>query len=163
MILDRSPAWTIKGDAFEKLLQVNFTGNSSVPLFRRHCIEEVGGYNEDLGGSNGGGCEDWDLALCIAERYEVTVVKDLLMGYRRRPGSMSTACEIMSSSQQRVMESMRVLRPGLDPSVFRRSTYQFNLYLSGLSSWSGNLVEALRWALRSGIKLPLRIAPYVGL
>ena len=160
-ILDRSPAWEIAGDVFEKLVQINFTGNASVPLFRRHCVEEVGGYNEDLAAANAGGCEDWELALRIAERYEIAVVKELLVGYRRHPGSMSTACETMSRSQQRVMESMRKLRPGMDQSIFRRATSQFNLYLSGLSFWSGNLAEAVRWGLRSGIKLPLQVAPYL--
>ncbi len=160
-VLDRSPAWAIEGDVFEKLLQINFTGNASVPLFRRHCVEEVGGYNEDLAAANAGGCEDWELALRIAERYEIAVVKELLVGYRRRPGSMSTACETMSRSQQRVMESMHRLRPGMDPCIFRRATSQFNLYLSGLSFWSGNLAEAVRWGLRSGIKLPFQVAPYV--
>jgi glycosyltransferase involved in cell wall biosynthesis len=161
LVLDRSPGWTFEGEAFEKLLQINFTGNASIPLFRRHCLEEVGGYNEDLAANNAGGCEDWELVLRIAERYDVAVVKELLVGYRRRSGSMSTACETMSRSQQRVMNSMRILRPELGTAVFRRATFQFNLYLSGLSFWSGNLVAAVRWGLRSGIKLPLRIAPYV--
>lgn len=160
-ILDRSPSWTISGDVFEKLLLINFTGNASVPLFRRHCIEEAGGYNEDLAASNAGGCEDWELVLRVAERYDVAVVEEVLMGYRRRPGSMSSACETMSRSQQRVMESMRALRPELGPSVFRRATSQFNLYLSGLSFWSGNMANTVRWALRSGFTLPLRVAPYV--
>src|SRR6201996_9541224 len=34
LILDRSPAWTFEGNVFEQLLQINFTGNASVPLFR---------------------------------------------------------------------------------------------------------------------------------
>ncbi len=160
-ILDRSPPWTIAGNVFENLLQINFTGNASVPLFRRHCIQELGGYNEALAANNAGGCEDWELALRVAERYEVAVVKELLVGYRRRSGSMSTACKTMARSQHRVMESMRTLRPDIEPSVFRRSTYQFNLYLSGLSFWGGNLTEAVRWGLRSGVWLPLRVAPHV--
>lgn len=161
VIRDRSPSWMIEGDVFEKLLLINFIGNASVPLFRRHCIEEAGGYNEDLAVTNAGGCEDWELVLRISARYDVAVVKELLMGYRRRPGSMSTACNTMWRSQQRVMESMRLLRPEVHPSVFRRANCQFNLYLSGLSFWSGNLAGAVRWGLRSGIKLPLRVAPYV--
>ncbi len=132
-----------------------------MPLFRRHCIEEVGGYNEALAATNAGGCEDWELVLRVAESYDVAVVHELLIGYRRRPGSMSTACDTMWRSQQQVMKSMRLLRPGLDPQLVRRATHQFGLYLSGLCFWSGNLVGAIRWGLHSGVELPLRVAPYV--
>jgi glycosyltransferase involved in cell wall biosynthesis len=47
-VLDRSPRWKFEGHTFETLLQINFTGSASVPLFRKHCIEEAGGYNEQL-------------------------------------------------------------------------------------------------------------------
>lgn len=161
VVLDRSPRWMIEGSVFEQLLQINFTGSASVPLFRRHCIEEVGGYNEALAAADAGGCEDWELALRVADRYDVAVVHEVLLGYRRRPGSMSTACDTMSRSQQQVMKSMRVLRPELDPQWVRRATHQFGLYLSGLCFWSGNLAGAIRWGLRSGVRLPLRVAPHV--
>ena len=160
VVLDRSPRWMIEGVAFERLLQINFTGNASVPLFRRDCIEEVGGYNEGLAAADAGGCEEWELALRIAERYNVAVVPALLMGYRRHTGSMSTACDTMWRSQQRVVRSMQELRPELAPRLLRRAEHQFSLYLSGLSFWSGNYFEAIRWGLRSDFRLPLWVAPY---
>ena len=109
-VLDRSPRWMFEGHTFESLLQINFTGNASVPLFRRHCLEEAGGYNEQLAATGAGGCEDWELVLRVAERYKAAVVPEILLGYRRRPGSMSTACDTMWRSQQRVVQAMRELQ-----------------------------------------------------
>ena len=63
--IDRSPEWRIEGDAADILLQVNFTGNASVPLFRRRCLDEVGGYDETFARQGSGGCEDWDVALKV--------------------------------------------------------------------------------------------------
>ena len=56
-VLDRSPRWMFEGHTFESLFQINFTGNASVPLFRRHCVEEAGGYNKRLAATGAGGCE----------------------------------------------------------------------------------------------------------
>lgn len=160
-VLDRSPRWMLEGRTFELLLQINFTGNASVPLFRRHCIEEAGGYNEQLAAVGAGGCEDWELVLRVAERYEAAVVPEILLGYRRRSGSMSTACDTMWRSQQRVVQTMRELRPDLNARVLRGAAHQFALYLAGLCFWSGNMVAAFRWGLRSGCRLPFLVAPHV--
>ena len=160
-VLDRSPRWMMEGSTFEVLLQINFTGNASVPLFRRRCVEEAGGYNEELVAAGAGGCEDWELVLRVAERYDAAVVPEILLGYRRRPGSMSTACDTMWRSQQQVVEAMRELRPDLHARVLRRAAHQFAMYLAGLCFWSGNRVDAFRWGLRSGCRLPLLVAPYV--
>ena len=161
IVLDRSPHWTIAGEAFELLLQMNFTGNASVPLFRKDCIEEAGGYNEGLAAQQAGGCEDWELALRVAERHKVAVVPEILVGYRRSKGSMSTACDTMWRSQQIVMQSMQTLRPNLNLQLITRQNHQFAMYLAGLSFWAGNLVAAFRWGFRSGWALPLQVAPYV--
>jgi Glycosyl transferase family 2 len=159
-LLDRSPRWMMEGSAFELLLQMNFTGNASVPLFRRCCIEEAGGYNESLAAADAGGCEDWELALRVAERYDVAVVPEILLGYRRHRGSMSTTCDRMWRSQQLVVEKMRELRPDLSSRVLCRAAHQFAMYLAGLSFWSGNLLAASRWGFRSGCQLPFFVAPY---
>jgi glycosyltransferase involved in cell wall biosynthesis len=160
-VLDRSPRWMFEGYTFESLLQINFTGNASVPLFRRHCVEEAGGYNEQLAATGAGGCEDWELVLRVAERYEAAVVPEILLGYRRLPGSMSTACDTMWRSQQRVVQAMRELRPDLNALVQRRAAHQFAMYLAGLCFWSGNMVAAFRWGLRAGCRLPFLVAPHV--
>ena len=42
VLLDSSPAWRIEGHGADTLVQVNYTGNASVPLYRRQILEEVG-------------------------------------------------------------------------------------------------------------------------
>ncbi len=160
-VLDRSPRWTIQGNVLEKLIFINFTGSASVPLYRRRCLEEIGGYNETLAPAHAGGCEDWEAALRVAEKYRVAVVPEILLGYRRRTGSMSSACDTMWRSQQLVMEGVRKLRPNLVPALFRASENQFSMYLAGLSYWSGNRRAAWHWALRAGVRLPVLVSPYV--
>src|SRR5690606_15764611 len=66
-----SSPWNLEGDVYEQLLYVNFVGNASVPLFRRSALEQVGGYDESLRARGGQGCEDWELMLRVAEKYNV--------------------------------------------------------------------------------------------
>lgn len=161
-VLDRSPRWRVEGNVFERLLQINFMGNASVPLFRKNCLVEAGGYNETMAASRAGGCEDWEIALRVASGYEVVAVSEVLVGYRRRPGSMSTACETMWRSHEMLLSNMRELRPGVKRKIVRRARQQFSLYLAGLSFWSGNVAGALWWGMGSGWRLPLRVLPFVG-
>jgi len=160
-ILDRSPSWMVEGEAFEALLQINFTGNASVPLFRKRCVVEAGGYDPTLAAAGAGGCEDWELVLRIANRYEVVVVPEILLGYRRLKGSMSTSCNTMWRSKEMVIRQMHELRPDVGNKVWKDSNRQFALYLAGSSFWSGRIFEAIRWGLRSGWSLGLAVAPHV--
>ena len=160
-VLDRSPRWMFEGHTFESLLQINFTGNASVPLFRRQCLEEAGGYNEQLAATGAGGCEDWELVCASRSVTKLRSFQRYCWGYRRRPGSMSTACDTMWRSQLRVVQAMRELRPDLNARLLRGAAHQFALYLAGLCFWSGNMVAAFRWGLRSGCRLPILVAPHV--
>lgn len=148
-VLDRSPRWRTEGWALESLTEVNFTGSTSVPLYRRASLEQVGGYSENLRERGRQGCEDWDLALKVAERYQVAVVAAVLVGYRRRPDGMSAACETMWRSQLQVIADLAARRPEISPEVLQRSSGQFALYLAGVSFWSGRYLQACRWGLRA--------------
>jgi glycosyltransferase involved in cell wall biosynthesis len=160
-VLDRSPSWRFQGHILERLLQINFTGNASVPLFRRRALQDIGGYNSSLAAARSGGCEDWEVALLIAARHPVAVVPEILLGYRRLHGSMSQACDMMWRSKELVHQHLREARPDLPPAVFRASNRQYNMYLAGLAFWSGNLRGALTWALQAGLRLPIQLAPHV--
>lgn len=160
-VLDRSPRWRIEGDVLEELIFINFTGNASVPLFRRKCLEEAGGYNEELAAKKAGGCEDWEVALRVAAGHRVAVVPEVLLGYRRHPETMSLDCDAMWRSQLFVLQGIRNLHPELRPALFRAANNQFAMYLAGLSYWSGNWRAAWRWGLRAGVRLPLQVSPYV--
>jgi glycosyltransferase involved in cell wall biosynthesis len=161
-VLDRSPRWHVEQDALAMLLQVNFTGNASVPLYRRHVLEHIGGYDEKLAEQRGQGCEDWDVALKVAERYPVAVTPEVLVGYRRRHNSMSTSCGVMWRSQMLVTQELRRRRPALAARLFQRSADQFALYLAGVSFWSGSYVRAIGWGLRAWRSgLAFQVLPHV--
>jgi glycosyltransferase involved in cell wall biosynthesis len=147
-ILATSPRWHLEGRVLEKLLQVNFTGNASVPLFRRRALELAGGYDSLLRKEGGQGCEDWDLAIRIAERHDVAFVPAVLVGYRRRASGMSAACHAMWRSRALVMKGVEQRQPNIDGEVFQQSADQWALHLAGVSFWSGSYAQAVWWALR---------------
>lgn len=156
-LLDSSPKWEVEGDVLERLIEINFTGNASVPLYRRKCLEEVGGYDTGLRGQGAQGCEDWELALRVAERHPAAVVPAFLVGYRRRSDSMSAACKTMWKSQSVVMQELRQRQPAIPHDAFRWSRSQFAMYLAGVSYRSGRRLEALKWGLKAR-KLGLALA-----
>jgi glycosyltransferase involved in cell wall biosynthesis len=161
-VLDRSPRWQVEGDALGMLFQVNYTGSASVPLYRRCCLDQIGGYDEKLEAENGRGCEDWDIALKVAERARVAVVPAMLVGYRRRPDSMSTCLPMMWRSRCLVIAALRQRQPGLTAASLQRSADQFALYLAGVSFWSGHYFRAVRWGLRAWRSgLMFHVLPYV--
>ena len=161
-ILDCSPRWRIEGDAAKLLLQVNFTGNASVPMYCRRYLEEVGGYDVTLRARDAQGCEDWDVALKVAERAGVCVVPSPLVGYRRSTGSMSAQIDRMWRSHSLVMDSALRRRPELYSPLVRRSQNQFALHLAGVSFWSGAYWRAIAWGLQAiRSSLAAQIMPYV--
>jgi hypothetical protein len=161
-ILDRSPEWRIEENASEMLLQINFTGNASVPLYRRSCLDTIGGYDETLEQRRARGCEDWDLAIKISERYPIAVEPAVLVGYRRLPESMSTQCEVMRRSQQLVTEAASDRQKGVSAAVLRRASDQFALYVAGVLFRSGAYFASFRWAVRAWRSgLLFKVLPHV--
>jgi hypothetical protein len=159
-VLDRSPRWNVEGQILEQLVEVNFTGCASVPLFRRSCIDEVGGYT--VQSWKNASCEDWDLALRIAERYQAAAVPSVLVAYRRHPNSMSTEYDTMLLSAPRVTAPIAERQPSLSPAVVRQSHGQFALYLAGVAYWSGDYFQACRLALRTRpLALGVAVLPHV--
>jgi glycosyltransferase involved in cell wall biosynthesis len=161
-VLDCSPEWRIEGRAAEILLQVNYTGSASVPLFRRRDLERVGGYDVTMRRRVADTCEDWDVALKIAETSRVAVVPSPLVAYRRRRDSLSSRTDLMWRAHALVMEAARQRRPELSQALIRRSQAQFALYLAGVSFWSGTYLKAVRWGLRASPSIvTVRALPYV--
>ncbi|MBV9526816.1 glycosyltransferase family A protein [Sphingomonas sp.] len=83
------------GDAVEALCSRNIVGNGSAPLITRAAVEEVGGYDTRKALH---GCEDYMFYFRIAERHPYALIRDFLVGYRDRPGSMSASFDRMLSS-----------------------------------------------------------------
>ena len=76
----------------------NLVGNGSSILVRKAVVEEVGGFDPRLREAGAEGCEDLLLQLRIAARYRFVEVPEYLVGYRRRPESMSSNPEQMIRS-----------------------------------------------------------------
>jgi glycosyltransferase involved in cell wall biosynthesis len=160
-VLDRSPRWRMEGSVHRDLAQVNFTGPTSLPLYRRSSVEAAGGYDATLRAAGCQGCEDWDLALRIAERHPLAVVPAVLVSYRRRPDSMSADYDAMWRSYLHVMHAYASRKPGVTARELRKSGGQFALHLAGVAFWSGRYWRACSWALRvRPVTLAIPVLPY---
>jgi hypothetical protein len=131
-------------------------------LYRRSCLDQAGGYDVTLRERDAEGCEDWDIALKVAEKWRVAFVPSALVAYRRRSDSLSCRTDLMARSHARVLNSARQRRPEIRSTSIRSSHDQFTLYLAGVSFWSGAYRQAMRLGLRARRSgLVLEVLPYV--
>lgn len=144
--------YNVEGTVYPLLAYTNFIGNASVPLIRRSCVEQVGGYNCELKAYNAQGCEDWDIYLRIAEHYKFRVVQEFLIGYRQVKGSMSCNYQTMEKSYNLFMADFRQRHPEIPTYIYDLSAGNFCFFLSGASQSCGDYWSALVLVYR-GIKL----------
>jgi glycogen(starch) synthase len=157
-IVDTSPGWRIEGNATDALVWMNFVGGVGGPLFRRAALVEVGGFGSAAGME---GCLGWDVALRVAERYRVAVVPEVLTGHRLPVGELRAYCAGLRGSREAVVEALRVRRPEVSGALLQASANQFAMQMVMLAYWSGDRVEALRWLVRTGVRLPVLAAAYL--
>ncbi len=138
-----SVPWEPEGAIYPILLYINFVGNASVPLFRRSALEQVGLYDPGLHAQGGQGCEDWDLSLRVAERFEVGLAPAYLAAYRSVSGSMSRESSSMAKSYELVIQSVKHRHPEIPAALYRWSQSNFNVYLANMSYAGGNYGDAL--------------------
>ena len=143
------PRWRVEGRVFEQLLAINFVGSASIPLIRRGPLVEAGGYNERLRRDGGQGCEDWDLYLRLAERYELRVVPERLVSYRSHDRSMSSDLETMRRSHELVLADVRRRHAEIPDATFARSRANMCLYLSGVQLKRGEVRGWWEWLRRA--------------
>ena len=143
-----SHPWRVAGDAAEALVAINFIGNASVPMFRRTCLEAVGGYETAFRRMGAPGAEDWDLSLRLAERFLVAVVPEYLVGYRRVGGSMATDYEAMARSHELMLARLCERRPEIAPRLLRWSRGQMHTYIAMVAARTGAYGTALRWLVK---------------
>jgi glycosyltransferase involved in cell wall biosynthesis len=98
MVLGSSRNHRVDGWVVNRHFYVNFVGNGSSILVRKHVLEEIGGYSSTLLQANAQGCEDLLLQLRIALHYRFGTVPEYLVGYRLSPNNMS-------SNQERMLRS----------------------------------------------------------
>jgi glycosyltransferase involved in cell wall biosynthesis len=112
----------LEGNIFPFLIIRNLIGNGSVPLLRRACVMEVGGYDSSLRARGCEGCEDLLLYLTIAAQYDVAVIPAFLIGHRKSAFTMSTNVDQMRRSRDLVIRTIRTRHPELPGRVFRWAT-----------------------------------------
>lgn len=101
------------GQVLDQLCRVDFVGNGSTPMMRADVLRSIGGYDESLRARRAEGCEDWKLALCMAEICTFGVIPQPLTGYRRVPGNMSSRADRMVRSSELVAEEFTAKYPHL--------------------------------------------------
>ncbi len=131
------------------LLYANFIGNASVPLYRRDAVVAVGGYDASLRERDAQGCEDWDLSLRVAARYDTGVAPGHLVGYRQGMITMSSDVAQMARSYYAVADRLRREWRGVPPEVFDWSDANFALYLAAQNYGAGRYRDAARWVARA--------------
>ena len=89
----------VNGDAFSKLLLINFLENGSNPLIRQEAFEKIGGFDESLLAA-----EDIDMWLRLAANYEFVCVEKSQILYRVSTSSMSTNLKRQETASLKVME-----------------------------------------------------------
>jgi glycosyltransferase involved in cell wall biosynthesis len=155
-IVQLPKAVRFEGNVYLDLLLSNFVGNASAPLIRSDCFETVGGYCCHFQQIGAQGCEDWDLYLRIAEKFEFRVVPEFLVGYRSHQESMSANYRAMERSYVEMIRAVTSRHPALPDRVLRWSASDFYFYLTGKSSGSGDFVQGLLWLGKSVRLDPLR-------
>jgi glycosyltransferase involved in cell wall biosynthesis len=144
-----SHPWRVEGDVADALVGINFVGNASVPLIRRSSLDAAGGYDTMFLALNGQGCEDWDLSLRVAERGEVRVVPEYLVGYRHLRGSMSGDSATMIRSHELMLAKLVQRRPDVPSELLRWSRGQIYGYVAQTAARSGAYVSTVLLLLRA--------------
>lgn len=114
---------SLEGDVFPLLIYQNFIGNASVPLFRRQSLEVVGGYKYNH-------CEDWELTLRIAAKYQIGVIPAFLVGYRHLEGTASGNIPAMAQAHRQIFADLQQHHQQIEPQFYRWANSLFYLYIA---------------------------------
>ena len=102
-----------EGNVYREMLEWDMVSGGSVALVSRGAIESCGGFDDTLTPR-----EDWDLWIRIARRHSFSCVPKPLVGYTRRPASMSRSYDGMLAGGGRVLEKARRADTSIsDPDV----------------------------------------------
>lgn len=138
-----------EGNVLAALIYRNFIGNASATLIRRSCLKDVGLYDPGYRDQQAQGMEDWDLYLRIAERYEVGMVPEFLVGYRQVSGAMSRNCEAMVRAFRLLMDRVAVRHPRLPPILLVWSRSEIYNYFAWKSLDAERCWDGLAWAVHA--------------
>jgi glycosyltransferase involved in cell wall biosynthesis len=102
-----------EGKVLHELGRLDFIGNGSNAMMRTSAVRAVGGYDVSLRTQSAEGCEDWKLALQLAETYEFALVPEVLIGYRHSAENMSSHVWQMIKSAKLVADDISVRYPDM--------------------------------------------------
>lgn len=146
-----------EGHVYPALVHWCFVGNASTPLFRRDCLEQVGGYDTALHRQSAQGCEDLDVYLRIARRWPFAVVPEFLVAYRLSAGNMSRQTRSMARSFRIVMARARAAQDDVPHRVFRWSHGHFLWYLGWQCARTRHHAPALGYQLAACLQDPAQL------
>jgi glycosyltransferase involved in cell wall biosynthesis len=128
-------------DPYEALLRTNLIGMHATVLYRRDCLEAVGGYDATLRE-----VEDYDLYLRLARCFPVSSTPECIAEYRTHDTNMSHSVPRMLPTVLRVMRKQDATSQ--EKPAWRKA------YRQGYSGWKAFYANVqlghLSTALRSG-------------
>jgi SAM-dependent methyltransferase len=92
------PPKLIGEDAYASFLERNCVSMHSAVMYRRDCLEEVGGFDVQLRGS-----EDYELYLRLSHRYCVAAGLDPIAEYRRHDANTTNNIPLMLNTALKVL------------------------------------------------------------
>ncbi|MBD2092757.1 glycosyltransferase [Microcoleus sp. FACHB-1515] len=125
--LRRGGYLSVNGNALAELLITNFVENGSNPLILREAAIEVGGFDECLTA-----CQDWDMWLRLAARYEFVAVSEVQIFYRLSTNSISAnvfaleACcrKVIDRAFAQAPQSLQYLKPYSLGNIYKYLTFK---------------------------------------
>ena len=102
------------GDVYREMLEWDMVSGGSVALVARGPLEAVGGFDASLPDR-----ADWDLWIRLARRHRFASVPRTLVGYTRRPGSVSQSYERMLDYGRAVLAKAREADPSISDAEHR--------------------------------------------
>lgn len=133
-----------EGNVYDEMLEWDMVSGGSVALVCRRALEEAGGFDLSLSDR-----ADWDLWVRMARRHPFACVPHVLVGYTRRPGSVSQSYEHMLEQGRAVLEKARLEDRNIAPERHRSLLARDLFAICCFCLADGDLGLARRYLARS--------------
>ncbi|UVF18433.1 glycosyltransferase [Microvirga terrae] len=90
-------------DPYADFLKENCIGMHAAVLYRRQCLEAIGGFDASLRA-----CEDYDVYLRMAQKYSIACQPKLIADYRRHDRNMSHNAPMMLATALKVLDKQKL-------------------------------------------------------
>lgn len=128
----------------------------STAVVRREAFDKVGGFDREMSTA-----ADWDMWRRVACGYEIDMVREPLMRYRLRPGSMHRNVDVFAHDILHGFDSLFADPAAAEVHHLKRRAYgALYLMLSGSYLHAGRWRQSVSYGLRAFLTWPLS-ATYV--